>query len=68
MAFDARSLGFIGAEGGNPLPVFALIAGELTLKRVGEIVADPLFNGKAIAVALRLRFAGLRGSSGNDNL
>jgi hypothetical protein len=50
------------------LPVFALIAGELTLKRVGEVVADPLFNGKTIAVALGLRFAGFRGSSGNGDL
>jgi hypothetical protein len=43
VAFYAWRLSFIGAEGGNPLPVFALIAGEWPRERIREIVAQPGF-------------------------
>ncbi len=43
VAFYAWRLGFIGAEGGNPLPVFLLIAGKWTAERVGKVVPQPGF-------------------------
>jgi hypothetical protein len=43
VAFYAGSLGFIGTQGGNPLPILFLIAGKWPRERVGEIVTQPGF-------------------------
>jgi hypothetical protein len=43
VAFYAWRLCFIGAEGGNPLPIFFLVAGKWPRERVGEIVTQPGF-------------------------
>ena len=68
MAFYAGGLCFIGAEGGNPLPVFLLIAGKRPGERVGEIVPEPFLYRESVAVALRLSFARLCGSGSNGYL
>ena len=68
MAFYAGRLGFVGAKGGNPLPVFLLIAGEWPGERVGEIVPEPFLYRESVAEALRLSFARLCGSGGNGYL
>ena len=68
MAFYAWRLGFIGAKGGNPLPVFLLIAGKRSGERVREVMPEPVLYREIVAVALRLSFARLCGSGGNGNL
>ena len=68
MAFYAWRLGFIGTQGGNPLPVFLLIAGKWTAERIGEVVPEPFLYRESVAEALRLSFARLCGSGGNGNL